>query len=236
MLTDQGLRTLPSACFPNYGSLNVPNNMVPNTTNSTSIYPKLEPNKSEVNPRYANNNNNSMMNNEKGGVTQNDTKSSYGSNYYGNEEFLNFGDYKFKTVYEVANLGDHKYLEDLLKWKKLNPNMVKHIETVLYNQGQGNWIAKEKIENEEKNSVWVHYEKVDYNGNVIGEGPNILQQKCIGCKKNKDQSQFQSQQGGLCNTCVKNCQKENETNQKFRFNQYGNRGFIYNPSNKPVYK
>lgn len=183
----------------------------------------------------------SFQNNTQSNLPQNNIpKVEHSNRFFGNEEFLNFGKHKLKTVYDLANEGNYNYLEWLSSNEcpiNINPNMLKHIETVCLNKSNGKWIRDEKDDLQEKSIVWVHYIKQNDNFQNVEEGPMIKTQRCLGCNKTKHLTQY-TKSNSLCNYCLNVLEKKNKAQeQRPKYNTWGNnKGYINNPTNQTIYK
>lgn len=123
---------------------------------------------------------------------------------YGFYQYCSFGKHKGCTFYDIANKGDYKYLEWCLKsfdsdGFKINATCKPHIEAALKTKGNAaQWERKDnKVQNYDQCSVW--YEAI-LDQNII-QGPYILMEKCLACKKFKNATMYKAEY--ICDTCIR---------------------------------
>lgn len=125
---------------------------------------------------------------------------------YGNNHILNFGKYKGKNVYDIANEDkDIRYLTWLSKSEEMNPITMSHVKAIV-NNWQTNPPCQdwEKVTRDEgtKEKISVYQRKDLTNSKVLAEGPEILEKCCSGCGNYKFKDDY-TDDSSLCTSCTR---------------------------------
>lgn len=118
----------------------------------------------------------------------------------GYHDQANFGKYKGKSFYDIANDGDFRYLKWLLSMNKfiLNPNCRPHVLTALLTEGtNAKWTKEEDVSENIKKHQWTV---------KLGEeqtvSPTITKMQCLDCNYFKN-VEVVNTDTKICNACNK---------------------------------
>lgn len=135
-----------------------------------------------------------------------EVKSSVPSNLenlgYGLNHILNFGKYKMKSIYDVANEDkDIGYAKWLLTSSNMNPVTLSHVKAVVDNWNKNGLWIQNKIQDEKSQRVYC-FEKKDSSNQVNATGPIIEERPCKVCNKFKFKTYLNPE--SICIYCAQN--------------------------------
>lgn len=171
---------------------------------------------------------------------------------FGWNQYINFGKHKGKNFYDLANVGDFKYLtwclrNDLTNAKDPNTffiadSCIPHIRAALSVEGikVTPWI-KEYSQPNEEGKMELTYVCHDQTRDYIYKGPVIDMKQCANCNQIKNMSLFNIGEGRYCSKCYTEMDLKRTTRITYSKsmhdieNEKGNKESYQNKYPKPKY-
>lgn len=122
---------------------------------------------------------------------------------YGNQQYINFGKYKSKTFYDVANLKDFKYLKWCINMSKLNknkpgefklnPTCIQHCGAALLTENTpGEWMFQKEQKEQNARAEYLTPEGLC--------GPRMTYSNCTRCGESRN---TETMKNNICYKCNK---------------------------------